>query len=383
MYSLFLGSDILAKSYDTEVFSQNSIYNKSIQSIENNRKIRVYFSIPEKGINEDTGLLLLISGYGGKASSNIYKKMRSQFADEYNLVTIQCDYFGYEFMQLAENICPNIDQEKLKGIFSVEEISEIYGNGKLNFDVLLNLGSKYCVNISANADLSKENVDNFNDMGILQAIDNVTATLNVMNILYDNNYCFNSKKIIIYGHSQGAYLSYLCNAFAPSLFSLIIDNSAWLSPRFLTENRLLNYKCGNLTVHVYYDYLARKVIDDTEILDLSYLYSKFQNNCNIISYHGVDDDLVSYIDKFIFCNNANNCIYNKISDDKVDNIVFGSTNHGLNANFIELFNYTMSKFDVKFEKDEYFDLQNKVVFETSKHKYIIDYRNIIPQIHIL
>lgn len=375
----------MAGNYEIEIFSQNSIYNKSINTSNYDRKLKVYFSIPQEGVNEDTGLLLFIAGFDGQSSSNVYKKMRDKFSDEYNLVTIQCDYFGYEFMQSTKKVFPPIiDKAKLKKIFSFEDFTETYKNGQLDITTFLKLGSKYNINVTFKEDLSKENIDNFNDMGILQTIDNLVALLNVISILSNNNYHFNSKKIIVYGHSHGAYLSYLCNAFAPDLFSFIIDNSAWLVPYYLVgKDRHIFSKNGNLTIAVVFDYLAKKIIDDTEILNLDFLYSKFKNNCSIISYHGTTDNLISCHDKSLFCSKVNKCIYNEISKEKVDNNIFKSTNHGLDADFLKLFHFTMNNFNIKFDKAPYFDLQEEVIFETSKHKYIINYKNILPQVHIL
>lgn len=339
--------------------------------------------MPQNGVNEHTGILLLISGFGGQATSNVYKKMRDKFSDDYNLVIIQCDYFGYEFMQEADRVfLPT--RKKFEDIFSDEEIQEIYKDGQPNIDAIFATGSKYNIKIDVEADLSNENIDNFNDMGLLQAIDNITAVLNVMNILYDNNYCFNSKKVIIYGHSHGAYLSYLCNAFAPKLFSLIIDNSAWLVPVYLNDvNRFIIYKRKNLILKVVFEYLAKKVVDDMEILNLTNLYSKFENNCKVISYHGITDNLINYTDKKSFCNEVDKCVYNEITQDKVDDTIFKSTNHGLNADFIKLFDYTINNFNIQFQNGTDIELQNEVVFETSKHKYIVDYINVVPRIHIL
>ncbi|WP_223869599.1 DUF2920 family protein [Paenibacillus sabuli] len=107
------------------------------------------------------------------------------------MVTIQCDFFGWEFMQ----------------------------------------------SVSLN-----ETVSNFNDMGIMQALDNITAVIIVSEFIKDNNLKFNAKKIIADGQSHGAYLAFLCNRFAPNLFSLIIDNSAWIVPAYLTLNRRIIYK---------------------------------------------------------------------------------------------------------------------------------------------
>ena len=83
-----------------------------------------------------------------------------------------------------------------------------------------------------------------------------------------------------------------------------------------------------------------------------------------------------------FCNSVNNCVYNEISQDNVDNVIFKSTNHALDADFIELFDFTMSNFDIKFKKDTCIELENEVVFKTYKNKYVNNYENIIPEIKI-
>lgn len=373
----------MSVNYEIEVFSHKSIYNNLSNNNLSDRKLKTYFSVPND-VNEDTGLLLIISGFGGHANSNVYKKMRDEFADNHNLVTLQCDYFGYEFMQSASNIIlPNISKEKLDDLFKSNEVKEIFNNGEFNFNKFIEIGSKYNINVEALADLSKENKNNFNDMGILQAIDNIIAVLNVMNILYDNNYCFNSKKIIIYGHSHGAYLAYLCNAFAPKLFSLIIDNSAWLLPSYLKSDRFLIIKIGRLTVTTIFQYLAKKIIKDEEILNLVFLYSKFRNKASIISFHGTTDNLINCSDKYNFCKNIPNCIYNEVSQDRVDNLIFRSTNHGLDADFIKLFEFTMTNFNIGFEKSNSFDLQDEIIYQTNNHKYIINYENVIPSVTLL
>ena len=51
--------------------------------------------------------------------------MRNTFADKYKLVTVQCDYFGWEFMQGANNISLNINKNQLEKHFKREEIDYI------------------------------------------------------------------------------------------------------------------------------------------------------------------------------------------------------------------------------------------------------------------
>ena len=63
----------MAKEYNFETYAHPSLYSK------NERKYNIYFSMPDNGINLDTGMLLLIAGFGGNANSNVYKKMRITF----------------------------------------------------------------------------------------------------------------------------------------------------------------------------------------------------------------------------------------------------------------------------------------------------------------
>ncbi|MCS6131036.1 DUF2920 family protein [Clostridium botulinum] len=371
----------MAKEYCITEFAHNSIYvHNGVKDNYKNRQFNIYFSEPDGGINSDTGLLLFVAGFMGNASSNVYKKMRNDIADKYNLVTIQCDYFGWQFMQQTDKIVvPNLDINKINHVFTEEDMKKIYKSGKLDFDEFFKNAIKYDLNVTVNADLSGETLEDFNDMGIMQAIDNITAVLKVMAILYDNGYEFNAKKVIAYGHSHGAYLSYLCNAFAPTLFSLIIDNSAWIYPAYLNNNRYFIHNVNKFKLNIEFDYLAKKLDIDKELLSLQYIYSNFKNRCKIICYHGTTDNLISNVDKSKFCESVENCEYNEISLNEVDGDIFKSTNHGLDADFFKLFDFIYNKVNKELKKDNFIDLQNDVIIKTNNGKYLINYDDILPE----
>ncbi|WP_117168770.1 DUF2920 family protein [Paraliobacillus sediminis] len=313
----------MAKSYQFDTSGHPNIYNNN--SV---RNLKIYFSEPDNGVNDETGLLLFIPGFGGQANSNVYKKMRAVFADKYNLVTIQCDYFGWEFMQL---------------------------------------------------DQLNETIDNFNDMGLLQALDNITAVILVAEVLKDNNFEFNSDRIWIYGHSHGAYLAYLCNVFAPKLFSMIIDNSAWLFPAYLQKNRYLTLN-GTTTV---FDYYAKNILKDTAVLSLLMLYQDFENNCEIYSFHGESDTLVTLDEKTMFCKKVNNCNLKQIDQSDIDQKIFKSTGHGLGADFLGLFDYVVSKLSNKVYNTVRSDivLKNQNI-STKSNTYYFDYSGRVPVLSI-
>lgn len=345
------------------------------------REIDVFYSIPDKGINEDTGVLLYINGFRGHAEANVFKKLRNNFADEYNLITVQCNYFGIEFMQKPHNLKP---QDKHMAYFTKEELISIYKRGTFHYNEFLELAGKHPVKMLLREDLSKECPENFNDMGIMQAMDNINALLYVMNKVNDLGYTFNSKKVIAFGNSQGAYLSYLCNLFAPDLITLIIDNSAWIYPEHLAKDRrVMTETPGNAILKIVFDYKARDIIDDFEIIDLKTMYSNFDNKAAIISFHGEEDHLVSLKDKKKFLNSLKGeTELHPITSKTLGNYpeIFSTTGHGLGANFLNLFKYVIDNYDLSFEKQ--LELQNpkNSYLETSNYRYIIDYRGDVPTI---
>lgn len=364
----------MAKEYEFEMYGHPSMYGIK------ERKLNVYFSEPEQGVNTETGILLLIAGFGGNSNSNVYKKMRNVFADTYNLITIQCDYFGWEFMQGPNNISLNTDREQLNKLFKKEEINYIYQDDNI-FNRLMEVHSANRINISAK-EILDETLENYNDMGLIQAIDNVSAVINVIEIIKDNGYEFNRDKIILYGNSHGAYLSYLSNAIAPELFSLLIDNSSWLFPTYLKNNRNVFSTYGDTTLSVEFDYMAKSLVIDNEMLDLNSLYKKFNNNCDIISYHGTNDNLISHKDKKNLKQFVKHFKYVEIGVENIDNKIFKSNQHGLGADFLELFDFTIKDYKFGLNSKHDFEKQNDVIYRTENFQYTITYENIVPELTI-
>lgn len=353
----------MAKNYELKSYGQSTFHKSS------NRQFEIAFSEPEKGVNKETGILLLVSGYGANLKSNVYKKMRENFADQFNFITIQCDYLGQEFMQVGENI--KIDKNELKKHLTDEEFST-YSNPK---EYIQKIAQERELTISAEAILN-EDIANFNDMGPIQAIDNLTAIKVVMDILDDNNLEYNKDKIVAYGHSHGAYICYLCNAFSPNLISIIIDNSAYLYPVYLDNSRTSYNKYGKLRINTKFNYLINDIVIDREIYKISKIYNNFINKAKIISFHGIKDVMTTLEDKKKFIQSINNATLEIIDQNSIDNNIFKNCNHGLGADFIKLFEYVSEKygFDCKKENYEYEDVE----YITSNYIYRVSYGSGIP-----
>lgn len=161
-------------------------------------------------------------------------------------------------------------------------------------------------------------------MGPIQAIDCLSAMLATKSVLDDNGYRLNWGRGIAYGHSHGAYLAHLCNLFAPGLFSLLIDNSAWL-----------------------------------------------------IIYQGIHDNLVDHREKAAFARGTNDSRFYLITEANVDGQAFRSTGHGLNSDHLKLFHSAYDSSESEFPYQQGPEL-SKISFRTNEAEYSIDYAHGLP-----
>lgn len=332
----------------------------NIYTGQSERDLRIDFSVPDRGVNFETGILMLVPGFGANIESKVYKKMRNIFADKYNLVTIQCEYFGSAYMQTSENVGLK-DPKVLNKFFSEKELKEIQSNPSIFLDILSS--KKIIFPMKAKIEETKEE---FNDMSYMQAIDIVTAVTAVKAILDGNGLKYDDHRVIGYGHSHGAYLLYLSNLLYTDLFSFIIDNSAWMEPAYLKKNRFLYKKHGYSTLAIEFDYIAKVMLKNNRSLNLEYLYEKYPGSSQIISFLGDEDELVESNSKKEFVDKFQNSKFILVRKKDIDFVRYNSNQHGLDADFLELFSYAL-----KFEKCDKEQRVNK-----RELKYTLNFNDI-------
>ncbi len=310
-----------------------NIYTKS----QNSRNLRIEFSIPSAGVNNETGLLILVPGFGASIDSNIYIKMRNLFPDQFNLITIQCDYFGSAFMCDSEKFDFN-NLDAFHAIFNKKELLEFksHPNNLLNL-----LEGKRGILPAISIYRKSECLEEFNDMGYMQAIDIITAIEVIKLILAENSLNYDNNRIIGYGHSHGAYLLHLCNILMPNFFSFLIDNSAWLEPKYLKSIRNEIIQFNDVYIVASTDYLARGKIQHLTDLNLTKLYKYYCGTTQIISFQGDNDNLYDYKEKKELIESLQNSIFILIEEKDIDNKKYFSNSHGLDADFAEMFFYAL------------------------------------------
>ncbi|WP_313892552.1 DUF2920 family protein [Psychrobacillus sp.] len=355
----------MAENHSINIPAHHNIYNGV-----SGRELRIEFSLPEKETNENTGIAILVPGFGGNIDSNVYKKMREEFADTYNLVTVQCDYFGSEFMQGAASFNLTGDINNLFSLLTDEEKNTLNSD----YSNLFEMFATRDIMIPVVAKIA-ETEDHFNDMGYMQSIDIITAIEAVRIMLKENKVKFNEKYVVGYGHSHGAYLLHLSNCLAPHLFSHIIDNSAWMEPGYLNENRRLFQPYGQMILQIDFEYLAGKYINDKRALNLNILYDSFDNTTKIISFQGSDDHLINHNEKEALIKSIPHTDFILMEEKDVDGLIFKSNKHGLDAEFLKAFDYGVEKLGHHENSAE-----GKLVYEVllSETKIKVDYFSGLP-----
>lgn len=310
--------------------------------IQNPRKLRIAYELPDKGVNEKTSICLIVAGFGANMDKNIYKKMRRQFADNYNMVTVQCEYFGTEFMQGINDIKISNTSKYIEELATIDQ-KAAFKNGELDF---LEFISEQTITLPVQAVID-EKEDNFNDMGLMQAIDLVTTVEAIKLILEENNLRISSD-IIGWGQSHGAYLLHFANVIAPYLFTIIIDNSAWVAPVYYNHSRFLNISYNKCTMVAEFAYKAKTFLMEDYYFSLFDLYENKRSEAFIYSCLGTNDNLVKVREKESVLKLIDNNVYEVIDDSKVDGKLFKSTNHGLDADFLLLMSYVESKYGLSY-----------------------------------
>lgn len=355
----------MAKEYVIDIQGQPTRYSDKV------RTLPMYFAEPEQGAEGHTGILLLIAGYGGHGMSNVYQKMRKVFADQYDLITVQCDYLGSRYMGHDQHM--EITEDMLRKALSPREFHALRRDYAANRHIL---AEKV---LSAYIPLD-ESADDYNEMGLGQAMDNLMAVKVLMDIIQENGISYNANRVYIYGQSHGAYLGYLCNYLAPGLFTGIIDNSAYLLPYFLNHDRKITKVGENLTLQKCYHYLVSDQDLDSGSYDLRKLYENYQNQAQIIVYHGAEDEMISLEEKQAFLDTLSNVSLHVVTGDMVDGELFHSTGHSLGADLLKLFDVAVCELEKSVTEKSRFVFQNRK-FRTERYLYEVDWQSGIPLLH--
>lgn len=337
----------MARIYSEYINDHPSVYDEMHTA----RKLRVEYTLPDAGCNMQTGMLFLVPGYGGNIESKVYCHIREELADKHNLVIAQCEYFGIQFMQ--GELPPDVEKMGLD-----EHVESI----ELNWEISL-----------------AESKRDFNDMGMMQALDIVTSVL----YLLETVEIVNTNRIILFEQSHGAYLAHLSNIICPHLFSFILDISGYIMPYYLDRTRVVGYQLGDSKIiNVLYKYMVmrnREIRYNENLYSLDYLYQVSDNKCGIIAVQGNEDWMVDYKEKQYFIEKIPHGQMMLVTSEDVDGTIFKNTNHGCGLDYIKFLDMIIPILDERISVsndlliDDLVCIGDKIQISYNTNRPIIDF----------
>lgn len=312
--------------------------------------IPYFIELPEAGIDEDTGLIFTISGYGFSPEHKYEAKLRHHLANQYNCIVVGVDYFGcaVKFMfpkdlRLSENFFEKfrdlykVNIEREEGVSLEQTITQLAGyllsQGITAFDQSLYLYT------------SREGT--YQSFGLLPALDYLQVLAELL-----QKYKLNKKRLYILGSSYGGYIGLLLGKLAPNTFRLIVDNSGFveakLSDMLGVQNGLGVWRnvngcavpIGEWSIWSVYPssehYLDKHHREIRSLLLAEHIYPSATEYYN---YHSVEDTLIPQADKAIFktLRPDMDIQMDFVTEERIDGDLFKTLEHGLGASLRGVF----------------------------------------------
>ena len=193
------------------------------------KEVDYFLTIPEAGLNEDTGLIVVIGGCPWRADDNyVLNKLNPFLANKYNCLVAGVNFFGIGITAEVANTRFNFDENFLRNfetIYSVDRNEIVLENGTIDlqrFSQIMKDRGVHHVDPRCKA-LAIVDTSAYHSFGFLPAVDNLSMVGHIL-----REYPINRKRLIAFGTSYGGYIANLMGKYAPQTFSAIIDNSGFV-----------------------------------------------------------------------------------------------------------------------------------------------------------
>ncbi len=364
------------------------------------KPIEYFATFPDNGINNDTGLILVIPGWGDRADFEYQKdKLRPYLSNKYNCISVGVNYFGAKLHALAGNeskfqiLDSNRFATSVYNMFGISQQDYII-KGVLQLDILSRiLAARGIKSLGMEFRLALRNrldTNEYQSFGFLPAIDHIQVLGEVL-----EKYKINRKRLIAFGSSYGGYIALLLGKFAPNTFSVIIDNSGFIKsslPDIATVE--LGRESGKVNVNgVDYPrvpYSPWTIGDETSPYYFSDSHRCIRNlllsehitktPTKYYIFHSMEDAIVPVKDNDAFCamlkEREVEVSYKVVNANDIDGRLFKNLNHGMNASLRGIFDFVAGSNGNNFCKAESltdFDKSSRYIFNCGERAYIFSY----------
>ncbi len=373
------------------------------------REIDIYVTEPREGINDNTGIMLIIHGAGAYAESAYFEKLRKDWANRYNVITLGVNYLGTKERIDTKLSFPDDSIQKLFQKLTTSQREEFLAKNEHSIDdLIVHFPNQDFLNEIFVYNDIKRSIKDYCDYGFIQAIDCLYAVYYVLSLCSYYGIKINKNRIFAYGSSLGGYLAQMCLRFAPSTFRLIADNSGFVNippKEIFPVDMGATAKCvmkNGMIVSLIWSQLYSQNPNERfyfspdmfqiRSLDYSSSLDSFGKLCKsqIFMFHGRDDLIVNAdgkndlhkkylehgIESSFFC----------FSEKDVDNKVIKNSGHAMGADIKKLFEKYCDEYcieeaaDNDFAKQTDFDKGSVIKYNTENGYFIIDYSAGVPSI---
>ena len=341
--------------------------------------IKYWITAPADGLNNSTGLVVFLPGYGMPGDGVYPRKFRTFISDKYNCCVASVHVnkcFEFKNAQPAPDFYKNI---KLHYGEHGVAISSSMNGYDLVVAIMRKINQRGINCLHPDCFFNVVN-DEHNSFGLYPAIDALNVTNDAI-----NRFGLNKGRVFSLGSSYGGYIAGLMLKIAPNTFRMLIDNSG-----FVNSDDDLNalYGINGLSVEgvkIAFHYSNRwsdnpksiNYYSDScrEVRDLLNINHVKQSETNLFGYHSKYDRLIGYSKKQKLIEvYANKVKYTQIIIDEkdLDGILYKSLDHGMNASLRRMFEVSYEEYSdrsIKINCVTDFDLHSKIELQCSDKVY--------------
>ncbi len=334
--------------------------------------IEYFVTLPDKGIKQDTGLIMFIPGFGMLANDDyVADKLSPHLANQHNCVVVSINYFGIynrpNTNKGGGNICLADDfSYSIQAIYGLkltndQEIHQQTLQERDNYTRWVLDGLSQALPMVRCLDqrcqvLLKTGRDEYQSFGLLPAIDHLQVLGEVL-----KQFKVNRRRLVVYGTSYGGYVALLMGKFAPQTFSVVVENSGFVcaSIDYIVAKELvgfsgdLDFIMNQMKVKVCVDN-PWTIMNETspyffadshrQIRSLLNRIHWRKTNTRYFIFHSTQDRLskattfIEMVDKFVnILKNYAQVDYTRVKSTDIDGKVFKNLSHGMNASLRGLF----------------------------------------------
>lgn len=340
---------------------------------------------PDHGINDDTGLIFWIGGWGMSPTETYSaEKLMPHLANTANCIVVSVFYHGIR-QKFSESILrfPSNWTQLMNERFGTPVDAR-------PIDVFASLPSRGILQVPFEFEFSivEDEVGDYLSWGFLPALDHIAVLGQVL-----ADYPINKKRLIAMGTSYGGYIVNLMIKFMPNTFSCAIDNSGFThtlpeqiasyelrSPIIGTGPSGLQVLMMRLSAFTFQDSNASNYFKEAfkQIRDLNCPGHMREGETKLYVFHSPEDTIAALDPKETFCIERQKYAPTELKSmtpADIDGALFKDMSHGMKASMRKMFGYVMTREGAmaKTRAENDFDDETQLSFNCGDMSYAFAY----------